>query len=48
MYFVAADERRTGQLEVDRRAKGKGLVLVAYPTGIEEVQAAQLRFVRID
>ena len=48
MFFVAAGDGRSGQLVVDRRARGKGLVLVAYPTGIEEVQAAQLRFVRID
>ena len=48
VFFVAADDGRTGRLVVDRQAKGKGLVLVAYPTGIEEVQAARLRFVRID
>ena len=48
VFFVAAGDGRTGRLVVDKRARGKGLVLVAYPTGIEEVQATQLRFVRID
>jgi len=48
VFFVAAGDGRSGRLVVDRRARGQGLVLVAYPTGIEEVQATQLRFVRID
>ena len=48
VFFVSAGDGRTGRLVVDRRARGKGLVLVAYPTGIEEVQATQLRFVRVD
>ena len=48
VFFVAADDGRSGRLVVDRRARGKGLVLVAYPNGIEEVQATQLRFVRVD
>jgi ParB family chromosome partitioning protein len=48
VFLVAAEDGRSGRLVVDRRAKGKGLVLVAYPTGIEEVQATQLRFLRVD
>jgi ParB family chromosome partitioning protein len=32
VFYVAVDDRRTGRLVVDRRARGKGLVLVAYPT----------------
>jgi len=48
VFFVAANDGLTGRLVVDRRGRGKGLVLVAYPTGIEEVQATQLRFVRVD
>ncbi|MCU1533487.1 MAG: parB-like partition protein [Arthrobacter sp.] len=48
VFHVAAGDGRSGQLVVDRRARGKGLVLVAYPTGIEEVQATQLRFMRVD
>lgn len=48
VFIVAAGDRRTGSLVLDRRATRSGLALVAYATGVEEVEAAELRIMRID
>jgi ParB family chromosome partitioning protein len=48
VFIVAADDRRTGRLVVDRKAQRKGRALVAYAKGVEEVDAAGLRIVRIE
>ena len=38
----------TGQLVLDRRSEREGWALVSYTTGIEEVEASELRIVRIE
>ena len=48
VFLVAARDGRTGRLVVDRRAKRAGWALVLYATGEEEVDATQLRIVRIE
>ncbi|ABM40113.1 ParB/RepB/Spo0J family partition protein [Polaromonas naphthalenivorans] len=48
VFLVAAGNGPSGRLVVDRRAGRAGWALVAYATGIEEVDAAQLRIVRIE
>jgi ParB family chromosome partitioning protein len=48
VFFVAAGDGRTGQLVVDRRASSAGWAMVLYATGEEEVDATQLRIVRIE
>lgn len=48
VFIVAVGDGETGRLVVNRRAGQQGLALVAYATGIEEVDATQLRIVRIE
>jgi ParB family chromosome partitioning protein len=48
VFVVAAGEGQTGRLVVDHRAERPGLALVAYATGVEEVEASKLRIVRIE
>ncbi|WP_051676297.1 ParB/RepB/Spo0J family partition protein [Polaromonas glacialis] len=48
VFLVAARDGRSGQLVVDRWAKRAGWALVLYATGEEEVDATQLRIVRIE
>ena len=48
VFHVTARDGAEGRLIVDRRAGGVGLVLVAYASGIAEVNAADLRIVRVE
>lgn len=48
VFHVTAGDGAEGRLIVDRRAGGAGLVLVAYASGIAEVNAADLRIVRVE
>ncbi|HYH36767.1 MAG TPA: ParB/RepB/Spo0J family partition protein [Azospirillum sp.] len=48
VFHVTAGDGAEGRLIVDRRAGGAGLVLVAYAGGIAEVNAADLRIVRVE
>ena len=48
VFHVTARDGAEGRLIVDRRAGGIGLVLVAYANGIAEVNAADLRIVRVE
>jgi ParB family chromosome partitioning protein len=48
VFHVTAGDGAEGRLIVDRRAGGVGLVLVAYASGIAEVNAADLRIVRVE
>ena len=48
VFFVTAGDGRTGRLMVDRRASRAGWARVLYATGEEEVEATQLRIVRIE
>ena len=48
VFFVAAGDGRSGRLVVDRRARRAGWALVEFATGVEEVDAAQLRIVCIE
>ena len=48
VFLVAVGDGPSGRLVVDRRAKRAGWALVAYATGTKEVNAAQLRIVRIE
>lgn len=48
VLIVAVGDGQTGRLVVDRRAGREGWMLVAYATGIEEVDATQLRIVRVE
>ena len=48
VFLVAAGDGPSGRLVVDRRARRAGWALVAYATGVEEVDAAQLRIVRVE
>jgi ParB family chromosome partitioning protein len=48
VFLVAAGDGRTGRLVVDRRASRAGWARVLYATGEEEVDATQLRIVRIE
>lgn len=48
VFHVTAGDGAEGRLIVDRRAGGAGLVLVAYASGIAEVNAAELRIVRVE
>jgi ParB family chromosome partitioning protein len=45
---IAGDEKEAGRLVVNQRARKAGLALVAYSTGIEEVDVSLLRIVRIE
>jgi len=48
VFLVAAGSGPSGRLVVDRRASRAGWALVAYASGVEEVDAARLRIVRIE
>ena len=48
VFFVTAGDGRCGRLVVDRRARRAGWALVEFSTGVEEVDAAQLRIVCIE
>lgn len=48
VFIVKVGDGETGRLVVDRRGEREGSALVAYATGIEEVDAAELRIVRIE
>jgi ParB family chromosome partitioning protein len=48
VFIVKVGDGETGQLVVDRRGEREGSALVQYATGIEEVDAAELRIVRIE
>jgi len=48
VFLVAAGDGPSGRLVVDRRASRAGWALVAYARGVEEVDAARLRIVRIE
>jgi ParB family chromosome partitioning protein len=48
VFMVAAGDGQEGRLVVDRAGERAGSALVAYATGIEEVDAAELRIVRIE
>ena len=48
VFFVTAGDGRSGRLVVDRRARRAGWALVDFATGDEEVEATQLRIVRIE
>jgi ParB family chromosome partitioning protein len=48
VFFVVSGDGRSGRLVVDRRARRAGWALVDFATGDEEVDATQLRIVRIE
>lgn len=48
VFHVTAGDGAVGRLIVDRRASGAGLVLVAYASGIAEVNAADLRILHVE
>lgn len=48
VFQVTAGDGAVGRLIVDRRAGEPGLVLVAYTSGIAEVNATDLRIVRVE
>ena len=48
VFLVAVGDGPSGRLVVDRHARRAGCALVAYATGTKEVNAAQLRIVRIE
>ncbi|SCX35788.1 ParB/RepB/Spo0J family partition protein [Agrobacterium rosae] len=48
VFIVKVGDGETGHLVVDRRGERPGSALVAYATGIEEVDAAELRIVGIE
>jgi len=48
VFLVAAGDGPSGRLVVDRRASRAGWALVVYASGVEEVDATQLRIVRIE
>jgi ParB family transcriptional regulator, chromosome partitioning protein len=48
VFIVAAGDGQTGRLVVDQRAERPGSALVAYATGVEEVDTSELRIVRIE
>ena len=48
VFIVSLGDGQTGRLVLDQRAMREGAALVAYPTGMEEVDALELRIVRID
>lgn len=48
VFIVSLGDGQTGRLVLDQRAAREGAALVAYPTGIEEVDPSELRIVRID
>jgi ParB family chromosome partitioning protein len=48
VFLVAVGDGPSGRLVVDRRAKRAGWALVAYATGTKEVDATQLRIVRVE
>ncbi|MEP6588255.1 MAG: ParB/RepB/Spo0J family partition protein [Polaromonas sp.] len=48
VFLVAAGDGPSGRLVVDQRARRAGWALVEFATGIEEVDAARLRIVRIE
>lgn len=47
VFLVAVGDGPRGRLVVDRRASKAGWALVAYPSGVKEVDVMQLRIVRI-
>lgn len=48
IFIVSDDNGRVGRLVVDRRADQRGMALVAYPDGVEEVDISKLRIVSIE
>lgn len=48
VFHVTAGDGAVGRLIVDRRAGRPGMALVAYSTGVAEVNAAALRIVRVE
>ena len=48
IFIVAAADGRTGRLVIDRRGGRPGSALVACATGIEDIDASELRVVRIE
>ena len=48
IFIVSDDNGRAGRLVVDRRANQKGMALVAYPDGVEEVDISKLRIASIE
>ena len=48
VFHVAAGSGAVGRLIVDQRAGRHGMALVAYDTGVAEVNAADLRIVRVE
>ncbi|HEX7858494.1 MULTISPECIES: ParB/RepB/Spo0J family partition protein [Pseudomonadota] len=48
VFIVKVGDGETGQLVLDRRSEREGWALVSYTTGIEEVEASELRIVRIE
>ncbi|HYH36778.1 MAG TPA: ParB/RepB/Spo0J family partition protein [Azospirillum sp.] len=48
VFLVAGADGAVGRLVVDRRAGRPGMALVAYATGVVEVNAADLRIVRVE
>ncbi len=48
VFIVSVGDGQTGRLVVDQRAEREGSALVAYDTGTKEVDAGQLRIVRIE
>jgi len=48
VFHVILGDGRTGRLVVDRKARRAGAVLVAFASGIEEADAADLRIVRVE
>jgi ParB family chromosome partitioning protein len=47
-FIVAAADGPVGRLVLDRRGKQAGTALVAYDSGVEEVEVAALKFVGIE
>ena len=48
IFIVSLGDGQTGRLVVDRKSDREGWALVEYATGVEEIEACALRFVRID
>lgn len=48
VFHVTAGDEAVGRLIVERRAGRPGMALVAYATGVAEVNAADLRIVRVE
>jgi len=48
VFFVAVGQETPGRLVLERRARRAGWALVAYAAGEREVEASQLRIVRVE